>query len=75
MPVADVVELGRRAVDERGHPVAVAVDDLRADADDRRDVGHGGALAGDGLGVLRRERDGGAGAEAYAAAGAGAGLN
>ena len=36
-----------------GHPVAVAVDDLRAGADDGRHVADGGALPGDLVGVLR----------------------
>ena len=39
----------RRAVDVAGHPVAVAVDDLRAGADDGGDVRDGGAFLEDGV--------------------------
>ena len=64
-----VEEAGRGAVDAVGHPVAVAVDDLRTGPDDGSDVADGGALAGDFVAVLRREGHARAGAEADAAAG------
>ena len=53
VPVADVEEGGRGAVDEQRHPVAVAVDDLRAGADDGRGVADVRAVAEDGVAVLR----------------------
>ncbi len=53
LPVADLQEGGRGAVDVHGHPVAVAVDDLRAGPDDGGHVADGRALAGDLVGVLR----------------------
>ena len=52
-PIAHLEEGRGRAVDVRGHPVSVAVDDLRAGAHDGGHIGDGGTLLGDGIRILR----------------------
>ena len=68
LPVADAEQAGRGAVDVDRHPVLVAVDDLPARVDDRREAVDGRALVADRLGVLGRERLDRAAAEADAVA-------
>ena len=68
VPVAHGEVGGRGAVDAHRHPVAVAVDDLAAGADDGGHVGNGRALLGDLVAVLRGEGQHAAGAEAHPAA-------
>ena len=50
-PVAHLEKGWGRAVDVRGHPVLVAVDDLRAGAHDGGHIGDGRTLFGDGIRV------------------------
>ena len=52
-PIAHLEKGWGRAIDVRGHPVSVAVDDLRAGAHDGGHVGDGGTLFGDGIRILR----------------------
>ena len=61
LPIADLQIRRRDAVDVFGHAIAVSINDLRSGTNDWGDAFDGGALAGDFLGVLRRQRNGAAG--------------